>query len=117
MTLTPAIPIIIDYSEAERAIHSLIDEVVLYMKMEPSHIEKTLYDTYVFARDAHHGQMRKSGDPYIIHPIQACFFLLHLKPDLVTLQSCLLHDVIEDTEYDKSDIESRFGDEVATICE
>ncbi len=107
----------IDYSGAEKTIHKLIGEVQSYMQIDPTIIEKTLYDTYTFARDAHHGQMRKSGDPYIIHPIEACFFLLHLKPDLVTLQSCLLHDVIEDTEYDREEIERRFGHEVGLICE
>lgn len=107
----------IDYSGAEKTIHKLIGEVQSYMQIDPTIIEKTLYDTYTFARDAHHGQMRKSGDPYIIHPIEACFFLLHLKPDLVTLQSCLLHDVIEDTEYDRAEIERRFGHEVGLICE
>lgn len=71
-------------------------------------VEKTLWDTYLFARDAHHGQIRKSGEPYIIHPILACGYLLHLKPDLVTLQSCILHDVIEDTHHDKASIEVTF---------
>lgn len=61
--------------------------------------------------------MRKSGEPYIIHPIQACFLLVHLKPDLVTLQSCLLHDVIEDTDFDRKSIEKHFGSGVALICE
>ena len=116
MTLTPE-NIIIDYSEAERTMRSLIHEVQAYMQTATEEIEKVLYDTYVFARDAHHGKMRKSGDPYIIHTIQACFFLLHLKPDLVTLQSCLLHDVIEDTAYDRAEIEKRFGHEVGLICE
>jgi GTP diphosphokinase / guanosine-3',5'-bis(diphosphate) 3'-diphosphatase len=61
--------------------------------------------------------MRKSGEPYITHPIAAAFLLLHLKPDLVSLQACLLHDVIEDTSFDKKEIEKRFGPEVSLICE
>lgn len=90
----------------------------MYMKsVENSQIEKTLWDTYEFARNAHHGQIRKSGEPYITHPIQAAFLLLHLKPDLISLQSCLLHDVIEDTEYTKDDIEKQFGQDVGLICE
>ena len=107
----------IDYSETDRLMHELIVKVEEYMSVSKGEVEKTLWDTYIFARDAHHGQMRKSGDPYIIHPIQACFLLVHLKPDLVTLQSCLLHDVIEDTAFDRSEIEKRFGSEVASICE
>ncbi len=97
--------------------HSLIRTVQEYINISPDVVEKTLWDTYIFARDAHHGQMRKSGDPYIIHPIQACFLLIHLKPDLVTLQSCILHDVIEDTDYDRQAIEEKFGREVGLICE
>ena len=99
----------VDYREAERLMHELTREVQGYMKrVSPETIEKTLWDTYTFARDAHHGQMRKSGEPYITHPIQACFLLLHLKPDLVSLQSCLLHDVIEDTTFDRTEITKRF---------
>ncbi len=114
---TPIIPEV-DYREAERLMHELIAKVQEYMKrVPPEMIEKTLWDTYVFARDAHHGQMRKSGEPYITHPIQACFLLLHLKPDLVSLQSCILHDVIEDTSFDRSEITKRFWEEVASICE
>ncbi len=108
----------VDYREAERLMHELIAKVQEYMKrVPPETIEKTLWDTYVFARDAHHGQMRKSGEAYITHPIQACFLLLHLKPDLVSLQSCILHDVIEDTPFDRAEIAKRFWEEVASICE
>lgn len=87
------------------------------MTIPKEEIEKTLMETYLFAREAHHGQMRKSGDPYITHPIQAAFLLLHLKPDLTSLQSCILHDVIEDTIFEKAEIEKRFGHDVAVICE
>ncbi len=107
----------VDYTGADEAMHLLIRTVQEYIQAPPDIVEKTLWDTYIFARDAHHGQMRKSGDPYIIHPIQACFLLIHLKPDLVTLQSCILHDVIEDTDYDRQAIEERFGHEVWLICE
>ena len=61
--------------------------------------------------------MRKSGEPYITHPLLACKLLLHLRPDIVTIQSGILHDVIEDTERTKADIEQVFGSEVALICE
>ena len=60
--------------------------------------------------------MRKSGDPYIIHPVLATEVLLDLKPDLVSIQSCLLHDVVEDTMRTLSDIEREFGKDVAHIC-
>lgn len=108
----------IDYTETDRIAHELIDLISEYMTSVPREtIQKTIWDTYIFAREAHHGQMRKSGDPYIIHPLLASKLLLHLKPDLVTVQSCILHDVIEDTEKTKADIAEAFGDEVALICE
>jgi GTP diphosphokinase / guanosine-3',5'-bis(diphosphate) 3'-diphosphatase len=107
----------IDYQKSDELMRQLIEEVGEYMSISKETIEKTLMDTYLFARDAHHGQMRKSGDPYITHPIQAAFLLLHLKPDLTSLQSCILHDVIEDTDFDKAAIEERFGHDVAVICE
>jgi guanosine-3',5'-bis(diphosphate) 3'-pyrophosphohydrolase len=87
------------------------------MKTDKKVIEKTLQDTYAFARKAHEGQLRKNGDPYITHPLEAAKLLLILKPDLVSIQSCILHDVIEDTACTKKCIEDHFGHEVAVICE
>ncbi len=115
MTETPLTDI--DYSRTDAIAHELIESVAGYMHIDHAKIESTIWDTYIFAREAHHGQMRKSGDPYIIHPLLACKLLLHLKPDLVTLQSCILHDVIEDTDKTKEDIARAFWDEVALICE
>ncbi len=106
MTETPLTDI--DYSRTDAIAHELIESVAGYMHIDHAKIESTIWDTYIFAREAHHGQMRKSGDPYIIHPLLACKLLLHLKPDLVTLQSCILHDVIEDTDKTKEDIARAF---------
>lgn len=64
--------------------------------------------TYHFARDAHGEQIRKNGDPYITHPLEAAKLLLTLKPDLISIQSCILHDVIEDTDRTYDDIEREF---------
>ncbi len=97
-----------DYTQVDALMLSLIDEVSTYMKKPKEQIHKVLWDTYIFAREAHEGQYRKSGEPYILHPVSACEFLLHLKPDLVTLQSCILHDVIEDTDHDRASIEKNF---------
>ncbi|MBP9812496.1 hypothetical protein KBC86_03880, partial [Candidatus Gracilibacteria bacterium] len=58
----------IDYQKSDELMRQLIEEVGEYMSISKETIEKTLMDTYLFARDAHHGQMRKSGDPYITHP-------------------------------------------------
>ena len=76
-----------------------------------------LYETYVFARDAHGEQKRKSDEPYITHPLEAAKLLLTLGPDITSVQSCILHDVIEDTNCTHEDIEKAFGNDVAHICE
>ncbi len=80
-------------------------------------IQKTIWDTYIFAREAHDQQVRKSGEPYITHPLQAAKLLLRLSPDIVTVQACILHDVIEDTPKNEADIEKLFGKSVAEICQ
>ncbi len=80
-------------------------------------IQQTIWDTYIFAREAHATQIRKSGEPYIEHPLEAAKLLLRLSPDLVTVQSCILHDVIEDTPQTEADIERLFGRSVAEICQ
>lgn len=107
----------IDYTYCDSLIHEIIDSASWYMKRDRDEVEKILLDTYLFARLAHDWQIRKSGDPYITHPLEAAKLLLVLKPDIVSIQSCILHDVIEDTEYDKDFIEKKFGHEVAVICE
>jgi RelA/SpoT family (p)ppGpp synthetase len=70
-----------------------------------------------FGADAHRGQKRESGEPYIAHPVAAAEILasLHVDPD--TIVAAILHDVIEDTPIAKSDIASRFGAGVAEIVD
>ncbi len=72
---------------------------------------------YNFAKDAHEGQKRYSGEPYIIHPVAAAEILLALNPDLVTIQACLMHDVTEDTDRTLEEIEGVFGEEVAMLVQ
>lgn len=107
---------LIDYTHADALVDEIISTVQWYMQTEQN-IEKIIRDTYLFAREAHHGQLRKSGEPYITHPLEAVKLLLSLKPDLVSIQACILHDVIEDTPKRKIDIEKIFGEDVAVICE
>ncbi len=87
----------------------LIAPTQLYMKsVSPEEVEKQIWKAYIFAREAHEGQTRKSGDPYIIHPVLATELLLAVHPDLTSIQACLLHDVIEDTDRTVDDIEEEF---------
>lgn len=72
---------------------------------------------YILARDAHEGQMRSSGDPYITHPVAVAGILADMKLDHETIMAALLHDVIEDTDYNKEDLSLAFGEVVAELVE
>ncbi|NNU91988.1 bifunctional (p)ppGpp synthetase/guanosine-3',5'-bis(diphosphate) 3'-pyrophosphohydrolase [Geobacillus sp. NFOSA3] len=72
---------------------------------------------YEFANHAHRDQYRKSGEPYIIHPIQVAGILVDLKMDPATIAAGFLHDVVEDTEATKEDLEREFGSEVAMLVD
>jgi GTP diphosphokinase / guanosine-3',5'-bis(diphosphate) 3'-diphosphatase len=78
---------------------------------------KAVDAAYEFARDAHEGQTRYSGEPYIVHPVGATYLLLRLNPDLASIQACLMHDVTEDTEKTYEDIEQKFSSEVADLVQ
>ncbi|WP_288433658.1 HD domain-containing protein [uncultured Acinetobacter sp.] len=70
-----------------------------------------------FADLAHSGITRKSGEPYIVHPIAVSCILAHMRLDADTLMAALLHDVIEDTDYTKEEISERFGKVVADLVD
>ena len=72
---------------------------------------------YVFANERHAGQFRKSGEPYIDHPLNVALLLLDLGLDDATLCAALLHDVVEDTETTTEELRSRFGNEIAELVD
>lgn len=78
---------------------------------------RKIQKAYIYAAQAHSWQKRLSGEDYIVHPLRATQILLTLKPDAVTIQACILHDVIEDTPISYEDILKDFGKEVADLCE
>lgn len=80
---------------------------------------KRLRQAYLVARDAHEGQTRSSGEPYITHPVAVACILAEMKLDYETLMAALLHDVIEDTPatYQDQDMEQLFGKSVAELVE
>ncbi len=72
---------------------------------------------YHFAREAHKDQRRASGEPYVTHPLAVAHILAELGLDPVAVQAALLHDIPEDTEYSLTDVEERFGPEVARLVD
>jgi len=72
---------------------------------------------YNFALDAHRGQLRKSGEPYLEHPVSVAMILAELQFDGATLAAALLHDVLEDCGVSVDEIKTNFGDEVAKLVE
>lgn len=72
---------------------------------------------YDFAYQSHDGQLRKSEDPYIIHPVEVACILAELNADTETICSCLLHDVLEDCDVKPKEMEDRFGTDIKRIVE
>ncbi|PAJ75006.1 bifunctional GTP diphosphokinase/guanosine-3',5'-bis(diphosphate) 3'-diphosphatase [Pseudoalteromonas sp. NBT06-2] len=72
---------------------------------------------YVVAREAHEGQTRSSGEPYITHPVEVTQILAAMNLDHETLMAALMHDVIEDTDFSQQDLAEIFGETVAELVE
>lgn len=72
---------------------------------------------YVYSAKVHQGQVRKSGEPYLIHPLEVAGILAQLKLDEASIVAGLLHDTVEDTLATTEEIKELFGDEVATIVD
>lgn len=76
-----------------------------------------LYKAFKFADNAHQGQTRASGEPYVFHVISVAEILLSLNLDTPSLMAALLHDVVEDTDVTLAQLEKKFGHEVATLVD
>ncbi|WP_295623630.1 bifunctional (p)ppGpp synthetase/guanosine-3',5'-bis(diphosphate) 3'-pyrophosphohydrolase [uncultured Nitrosomonas sp.] len=92
----------------------LFSETSKYLK--PEDIIQ-LRNAYSFGLGAHSGQFRKSGEPYISHPVAVARILSKLHLDAPTLAAALLHDVVEDTDISKAEISERFGEPVAELVD
>ena len=78
---------------------------------------KEVYDAYLFGAEAHAGQTRMSGEPYIYHPLAVARILAEMRMDHQSIIAALLHDVIEDTATAKEHLASKFGDDVAELVD
>lgn len=101
-------------ADTDEIIEKIIEMVATY---SPKANTDMIYIAYRFAKNAHKDAKRRSGEPYIIHPVQTAYIAAQLEMDAVAISSALLHDVIEDTPYTYSDIENFFGTEVANIVD
>ena len=84
---------------------------------DPTADEGLLNRAYVYAVRSHGSQKRASGDPYFAHPIEVAGILTDYRMDTATIVTALLHDVIEDTEVTRAEIEKTFGEEIADLVE
>jgi GTP diphosphokinase / guanosine-3',5'-bis(diphosphate) 3'-diphosphatase len=96
------------------SISSLIEKVSSY---GPEGTEELIADAYNASHAAHRGQTRKSGEPFVYHPLATADVLAELRLDPTTVAAALLHDVLEDTGVTKEELAERFGDEVAEIVD
>ena len=77
--------------------------------------KKLILEAFYFAKAAHQGQKRLSGEDYIVHPLKATLILSHLNVDAKSIVACLLHDVIDDTNVSLEKLEEKFGEEVSFL--
>ena len=78
---------------------------------------RTIYNAYLFSAEAHDGQHRKTGEPYIYHPIEVARILAGMHIDHTTIIAALLHDVLEDTEHSKQELIDQFGEDVTELVD
>ncbi len=103
-----------DYTAPEDLYRELKKRVLLY---HPSDDMTMIEKAYKTASEAHRDQFRKSGEPYIIHPLCVGIILADLEMDKETIAAGILHDVVEDTDATVDDIRREFGDDVAALVD
>ncbi|TCO80227.1 GTP pyrophosphokinase/guanosine-3',5'-bis(diphosphate) 3'-pyrophosphohydrolase [Plasticicumulans lactativorans] len=115
--MTPASPLPIEPDWSEDLVLRIDDLCsVLAAYLDASQIEAVRQACW-FSAEAHRGQSRKSGEPYVFHPIAVTRILAEVRFDHETLMAAVLHDVIEDTKISKEQIAERFGTEVAELVD
>ncbi len=103
-----------DYQNPEQLYRALIDRI---RKYHPSADISMIEKAYRLATEAHRGQVRKSGEPYIIHPLWVGIILADLEMDKETIVAGMLHDAVEDTDMTLEDVSREFSEEVALLVD
>ena len=103
-----------DYQDPDALYQTMINRV---RKYHPSADISLIDKAYKIAKEAHQDQVRKSGEPYLIHPLWVGIILANLEMDKETIVAGMLHDVVEDTDVTIEDISQEFGEEVALLVD
>ena len=103
------------FEKSTMTIEKVLQQASTYLHKEKN--LKMIMDAYLVAKKQHEGQLRKSGEEYIQHPLEVAYMLTCLGTGPATICAGLLHDVVEDTNYDIEDIKKQFGADVAIIVE
>ncbi|WP_457596610.1 RelA/SpoT family protein [Hydrogenimonas sp.] len=110
--MNPALEPIIDIIKVTDTVEEA--ESLLFEAIEPT---EKIREALAFAKKAHEGQTRKSGEPYIVHPILVATITASISSDETMVVAALLHDVVEDTDHTIEEIQARFGEDVANLVE
>lgn len=110
------------YNSTPEDIEKIANDAYLSLKEKclsylDSSIETILYKAFRFAHNLHAAQRRKSGEPYIIHPLAVAEILAEFKMDETSLIAAILHDVVEDTHVSVGEVSKEFGEPVASLVE
>ncbi len=107
-----------EYVEKSKSPEELYSDLIARVrKYHPSDDISLIEKAYQVAYDAHKTQVRKSGEPYIIHPLSVGIILADLEMDKETIVAGLLHDVIEDTEWTEKELAQEFGDDIELLVD
>lgn len=94
-----------------------LDEGVVSLLERYPHHRELILKAYEFAKEKHKDQKRKTGEPYVVHPVSVANILAELGMDAETVIAALLHDVLEDTDATYEEVKERFGESVANLVE
>src|SRR5690242_1761545 len=95
-------------------IEQLLEKASAYMK--ESDLDR-VREAYLFAEQAHSGQVRKSGEPYILHPLAVADIVVGMQMDPTSVVAALLHDVVEDTSVSLEEVRTKFGNTCAMLVD
>ena len=105
-------------SESDHKPRFLISDLCAYLESYlPVEQVREVYRAYVFSAEAHEGQKRLSGEPYIYHPLAVAKILADIRLDYRCLMAAIMHDVLEDTPVSRKQLEEEFGEEVTALVD